>query len=280
MIFAQLAVVIQLAAVGLRGYLHIFASSLLGFILYFLLIFFGVRKYSDAKGSILIGTLLGFLVLQLPIRIYDFNSALLTFPDFVFHLAGILAGYLCSDQQGARKAIYVNILVLCLLIGFYFTFPYQALLNYVNFGAYSGLMKQPISIDNFGIDKTNKIISKQDLFGKVVLLDFWHTRCAACFNGFPALQLAFEQYSSDSEVLIFAFNKPLLGEDKSYPNDVLTKRGFTFNNIVPADSKIVRYFGVDIYPTCIILDKSGTIRFKGDLDQALIYLPKLKEEKY
>lgn len=274
-----LAIMIELITAVLRGYVHIFASSVTGFLLYSFMIFFVGRRHVNKTYSCVAGAILGILILQLPIRVYDFKSTLLTFPDFIFHLLGVLIGYWCLKGQNIKRVL-LSTFILPGLVFFYFSSPYESLLTYANFGSYSGVVEQDLSISSLGIDRNNKSVKKEDLLKKIVLLDFWHTRCAPCFKRFPELQLAHNQYSNDPEVLIFAFNKPLKGEDISYSNTVLEKFNFTFNNLVPLDSSVISAFNVDVYPTCILLDKSGKIRFKGDLDKALDFIPKIKKEEY
>ena len=104
-------------------------------------------------------------------------------------------------------------------------------------------------------------IALEDLRGKVVVLDFWATWCPPCLDSIPALRNLHKKFSQgDSFVLI--------GISADSEEDVW--RQFTLKNkmIWPQyrdrDRRIQRAFRVSAFPTYIVIDHEGIVRFQSE----------------
>ena len=102
-------------------------------------------------------------------------------------------------------------------------------------------------------------ITLEDLKGKVVMLDFWGTWCPPCVASVPELRNLYSRYSKESFVLIGI----------SSDHDDAVWRSFTNKNhmIWPQyrdrDHRIAEMFSIRAFPTYIIIDHEGILRFQS-----------------
>ena len=101
---------------------------------------------------------------------------------------------------------------------------------------------------------------------KVVVMDFWNTRCGPCYKKFPELEQLYQQYANRSDVAIMAFNVPLRGDTLGMAEYKISSKGYSFKTAVALDKDDNRSFGVSGYPTLLIIDKTGKIRYRGALE--------------
>jgi thiol-disulfide isomerase/thioredoxin len=101
-----------------------------------------------------------------------------------------------------------------------------------------------------------KTLTNADLKGKVVLLDFWATWCKPCVMAIPELKALSEEMAGEPFVLVS------LSADrkKSTLEKFATKNGMTWPQFWdPKMEVIYRTFGVDSFPTYIVLDAEGKV---------------------
>jgi len=102
-------------------------------------------------------------------------------------------------------------------------------------------------------------ITLEDLKGKVVMLDFWGTWCPPCVASVPELRNLYSRYSKESFVLI--------GISSDY--DDAKWRSFTDKNHMSwpqyrdRDRRIAEMFSIRAFPTYIIIDHEGILRFQS-----------------
>jgi peroxiredoxin len=95
----------------------------------------------------------------------------------------------------------------------------------------------------------------KDLNGKVVVLNFWFTSCIPCIAEMPELNSLKEKYK-DQEVLFLG----LASDTKVRVQDFLKKHAFEYT-LFPDATNAAEAYGILIYPTSIIIDRTGTVRF-------------------
>ena len=91
-----------------------------------------------------------------------------------------------------------------------------------------------------------------DYKGKVVLFDFWGTWCAPCVAKLPKLEkihAAFKKYGFE------IIGVPM--DDAETVNEFYKTRTLPWKNVVDPDGELKEKFGVKVYPTTMLLDKSG-----------------------
>lgn len=107
--------------------------------------------------------------------------------------------------------------------------------------------------------------------GKVIVLSFWHSRCAECFEEFKCLDALYKKFKLEDDVIIKAVNLPIKGDSTTSINKVIDKQivkneySFPLAFASEGFEKIASRFGFSSVPTIIVIDKKGKIRYKGFL---------------
>jgi peroxiredoxin len=105
-----------------------------------------------------------------------------------------------------------------------------------------------------------EFISLEDLRGKVVVLDFWGTWCGPCVDSVPSLRSMHKKYSKEPSFV-------LLGISSDREEDVW--KAFTEKNkmiwpqYLDKDRRIHRAFGIRAFPTYIVIDHEGIVKFSS-----------------
>lgn len=107
-------------------------------------------------------------------------------------------------------------------------------------------------------DINGQKIDTKALKGKIVVLNFWFINCPACRVEIPELNEVAASYSSSPDIVFIGLCLDQRWEIK----DFLKKTPFNFQHIANA-----RYYGdkyqVNLYPTTVVLDKQGIVRFNS-----------------
>lgn len=118
-------------------------------------------------------------------------------------------------------------------------------------------------------------ISLDDLRGKVVLLDFWGTWCPPCVDAVPALRDLRKRYAKESAFMIIGISSD--GVEEKW-RDFIVKNQMVWPQYLDRDRKVQRAFDVSAFPTYIMIDHEGIVRFRtigtswertGTLDDAI-----------
>ena len=103
-------------------------------------------------------------------------------------------------------------------------------------------------------------ITLDDLKGKVVLLDFWGTWCPPCVESVPELRNLQKRYAKEPSFMLIGI---------SSDSDDATWREFTEKNRMvwpqyrDKDRKILQAFNIRAFPTYIIIDHEGIVRYQS-----------------
>ncbi|MBP3401656.1 MAG: redoxin domain-containing protein [Clostridia bacterium] len=99
--------------------------------------------------------------------------------------------------------------------------------------------------------KLSEVLKEKD----AVLLNFWYVNCSACQLEFPYMQSAYEDYTDD--VAIIALNP--YADDTAYDvSEFKSSYELTFD-MAKEYSGIASAFGVNAYPTSVMVDRYGVI---------------------
>ncbi len=116
-----------------------------------------------------------------------------------------------------------------------------------------------------------KTITKAELAGKVIVIDFWATWCGPCMKELPEIQKVIEAYAgSKKDVVVVALSQDdepaELSQVRKLVEKTLSEKGFNLSNapvgLVGLDpSKSVGgAFQLEGYPTLVILDRKGVVQ--------------------
>ena len=101
----------------------------------------------------------------------------------------------------------------------------------------------------------NKLKLK-DLEGKVVVLNFWFIGCPPCRKEIPELNKIAMDYANDPNVVFIAVGLDMRGEIKQF-----IKTSPLAYHIVDDGRSYADQYGIHLFPTNVVLDKEGKVKF-------------------
>ena len=102
----------------------------------------------------------------------------------------------------------------------------------------------------------------ENLRGQVVLVDFWTYGCYNCRNTLPTLK-RFDQTYRDKGLTIVGVHTPELGAEKIFANvqKAVAKHEIKYPVVTDVNGDSWRAFDIEAWPTVVILDRQGRIRY-------------------
>lgn len=105
-------------------------------------------------------------------------------------------------------------------------------------------------------------LSLAKLRGRVVLVDFWTYGCYNCVNTLPALKSYHQKYAAQG-LTIVGVETPEFDSEKIFDNltSAVKKRGIEYPVLTDYESKNWTAYKIEAWPTVVIVDKKGRIRY-------------------
>ncbi len=100
----------------------------------------------------------------------------------------------------------------------------------------------------------------EDLRGKVVVLDFWGTWCPPCVASLPSLRSLNKRYSKEPSFVLIGISSD--SEEETW-REFTTENKMIWPQYWDRDRRIQRTFRVDRFPTYIVIDHEGIVRFRS-----------------
>jgi len=108
------------------------------------------------------------------------------------------------------------------------------------------------------------------LRGRVVLLDFWATWCDPCVQAIPSLSRLYRKFSQAPFVIISVS----ADQDERTWRQFIGKNSMLWPQCWDGDNLLRRTFAISAFPTYILIDEEGVIRYRsvgaGMLNETLI----------
>jgi thiol-disulfide isomerase/thioredoxin len=101
-------------------------------------------------------------------------------------------------------------------------------------------------------------VSNTSLRGKVVLLDFWGTWCPPCRESVPALRNLNKKYLGKAFQLVSVSSD----DDEDVWKTFIKAERMDWLQSIDLPGEVLQAFKVDSFPTFVVLDKDGVIRFR------------------
>ncbi|MDB5209631.1 MAG: TlpA family protein disulfide reductase [Sediminibacterium sp.] len=96
----------------------------------------------------------------------------------------------------------------------------------------------------------------KELAGKVVVLNFWFINCPPCRQEIPHLNEMVESYKGNNDVVFIA-----VALDQKYELEEFLKTTPYNYNIIDKGRYIADQYGINLYPTHVVLNKQGKVIF-------------------
>ena len=101
-------------------------------------------------------------------------------------------------------------------------------------------------------------ISNATLRGKVVLVDFWGTWCPPCRESVPALRNLNKKYAGKPFQLVSVSSD----DDEDVWKTFIKAERMEWPQYIDLPGEVLHAFKVDSFPTFVVLDKDGVVRFR------------------
>lgn len=110
-------------------------------------------------------------------------------------------------------------------------------------------------------DLNNKKVELMDFKGKIVVINFWSRRCLPCIEEIPELNKLTSMYDkSKVSFLAITYDDAITGRTFQKKHD------FKFRILADA-KKVTEDYGILMYPTTLVIDRSGIIKFAINNDK-------------
>ncbi len=119
--------------------------------------------------------------------------------------------------------------------------------------------REPFAPDFSLTTAGGEYISLDELKGKVVVLDFWGTWCGPCVESVPGLRELNKKYEKDNSFVMISVSSD--GDENKW-KDFIAKEKMVWVQYLDRDRKIQHAFRVNVFPTYVLLDPEGVIRFR------------------
>jgi len=103
-------------------------------------------------------------------------------------------------------------------------------------------------------------LTLEDLRGKVVVLDFWGTWCPPCVESIPALRSLHKKFTKEPSFMLIGVSSD---SDKDTWKEFTAKEKMIWPQYLDSEREIQRAFNVRAFPTYIVIDHEGIIRFRS-----------------
>ncbi len=113
--------------------------------------------------------------------------------------------------------------------------------------------------------ESDDTIALHDLKGKVILLEFWMKNCGPCIAAIPKLNALVAKYKTKKFQLIGVNSQ----DTKERISKFYQRTKPNFKTVID-DQQIADNYGIQSFPTVVLLDQKGMVLYAGDFDPGKI----------
>lgn len=124
-------------------------------------------------------------------------------------------------------------------------------------------------VGNLCYDLTIDLVNSNNTFsisknrGKVIVLNFWFTKCPYCINEMPSFNNVYQKYKNDIEIVAIHMNGNGYNEEIviDYINNNYSNYSITFGIDTKNNDNYELLGGTGSYPVTVILNQDGIITY-------------------
>ena len=120
--------------------------------------------------------------------------------------------------------------------------------------------REPYAPDFSIITAEGEHFTLEDLRGKVVVLDFWGTWCPPCVESVPSLRSLHKKFSKEPSFVMIGVSSD---SDADKWKAFTTSEKMVWPQYLDRDREVQRLFSVRAFPTYIVIDHEGIMRFRS-----------------
>jgi thiol-disulfide isomerase/thioredoxin len=254
-------------------------NTVLSFTGYFFLTLFSFRIFDKKLSVVAIVTIIFATILVL--------QSFTIYTWFVWDTAGlpavaadcfaVISAYFYTQWKSPQK--FLPVFLSACFVAYMFFWGWDYWVYRMNYGTFTGEVQASALPAKFeATDENQNLVTDNNFQGKIVLLDFWFTRCGPCFEKFPQLQAVYDKYKDDPAVAIFAVDKPMKEDKPGQAFQMIKEKGYTFPVVIATDREMPEKLGAVYYPTTLVINRDGMIVFRGEIEGAVKMVDELKEK--
>ena len=247
-----------------RGFIGMDFSCILAIVLYFVLTYFVFKQFGKEHfiknlAIILVGT----FIVHVPGRILDFRSQLVSLPEFICELAGVILGYMFFSFGKVGRIMTVAVTIVFSIVLY---INYDKVLDSLNYSnlCYKNINK--ITISSVPYLDSNHIKMNSKLFNtdKYIILNIWASTCGPCIAEFPEIDSLYALSLKSENILLYTAGI-LRKDDKKNPFQIVREKNYNFPvYAIPSWDHVRKEYGMDGVPVTFIV-KDNNILFRGSL---------------
>lgn len=247
-----------------RSYVGMDITCILSLFLYLFFTYFVFNQLATEKFFVkFLIIFIGIFIVQVPQRIIDFRSYLVSLPEFLCEILGIIIG-MCFFY--GKNYIRMLAIIFAIFVSVMFYTNYNFILNRVFYFPLFYKSAAKINVSTVPYYDSNKLLVNDSIFDskEYVLLNIWTTSCAACIAEFSEIDSLYQIAFKRKNIRLFTACI-LQNQDYDVPLKLVRDKKFRFPAFcIPNWNYVTEEYDMDGVPVTFII-KDKQIVFRGSL---------------
>ena len=265
LLLACVSIFLNLLVLSLiRGYLGLDVACIIAIIAYMLFTYYVFITLKTSKFHVkLIIVLIGTIIVHVPQRIIDFKSQLISLPEFMCEILGVILGLLFIYVGKVGKLIILLITFLSSLIVY---IKHDSVIDSLIYSNLFNKNTKQIKIDAVPYFDSNNVNINDKLFNPadLIVLNIWATSCGACIAEFPQIDSLYNLSLQSSKIKLYTACI-LQNGDRKTPYEIGSMKYTKFPIFtIPNWDYVINEYGMDGVPVTFVI-KNNEVLFRGTL---------------
>ena len=264
-IFIVLSIVINVIFLSVvRGFVGMDIACIVAIFLYLIFTYIVFERLKSLKTIqkftiILIGT----LIVHLPQRLINFRSQLVSLPELICELIGIILGYSFFYFGKVGKVVCFNIAI---ILSFTIYCKNEKIFDLLNYSDFFYKNINLININSVSYSDTNNFKVNGTLFNsnKFIILNIWASSCGSCIAEFPEIDSLYKLSLKTKNIQLLTACI-LQNQNYKIPYKLVKNKNFSFPVFTIKNWDIVqKFYTMDGVPVTFVI-KDNKVLFRGSL---------------